>query len=406
MGTFLRVWRSEWAGLSRSQVAVAISAAAKRPIKPDIVRRWEQGQPPGSTEELEGLLTVMQRHGLQSREARQFRQSVFAACLDRQYPELFQGDEFGYQRDVDEAAHALFDRHWTAGGADIVQLVGMADGVARAVSERERSATASGQAQRQFVALCYLRALLAEAHDYSNRPEAAAASWAANSEALQRHFGRRGLGWPLTPLYDRVREAYSRSYPSDGPSYPKGFGSPVWSVRLLRLAEEAEAEGDIRASVAAFFYALGGLDHYRHPDLQAALSQASDYVEKAEVAGDPDGVQQAHFELCITHTRHGPLEEAEKHLAATEHMRTGSALRQAMWYCNLGQLRLAEGDHGAAQEALELALRAARQTQERANWEGVILHFLNLCERGEVSARRRTVHEVTPPRRRDRKAKA
>jgi tetratricopeptide (TPR) repeat protein len=247
------------------------------------------------------------------------------------------------------------------------------------------------------VALCHLRALIADAHDYANRPGAAAAAWAENSEALQRHFARGGLEWPLTPLYERVREAYSRSYPGAGPSYPKGFGSPVWSVRLLELADEAEAEGDLRVSVQAFFHALGGLDHYRHPDLQAALSRASEYVAKAETAGDSDVVRQAHVELCITHIRHGSFEEAEKHLAATEHMRTGSALRQAMWYCNLGRLRLAQGDHGAAQEALGQALRAARQTQERANWEGVILHFLSLCERGEVSARERTVHQVESP---------
>jgi len=149
--------------------------------------------------------------------------------------------------------------------------------------------------------------------------------------------------------------------------------------------------------VAAFFYALGGLDHYRHPDLQAALARASEYVDKAEGAGDPDGAQQAHFELCITLTRHGPLEEAERHLAATEYMRTGSPLRQAMWYCSLGRLRLAQGDHGAAQEALELALSAARQTQERANWEDLILGLLSLCERGELTAANRTLHQVGPP---------
>jgi hypothetical protein len=398
MGTFLRVWRSEWAGLSRAQVAVAISAVAKRPIKPDIVRRWEEGQPPASAAELEALIAVMQRHGLLHREASHFRQAVFGACLDRQYPELFQAEGFAYHPDVDEAAHAAFERHWTAGGVDIVQLVGMADSLSRAVYHGGRSAVSSAQAQKQFVALCYLRALLAEAHDYGNRPGAAAASWAGDGEVLQLHFGRRGLGWPLTPLYARIREAYSRSYPSTGPSYPAGFGSPVWSVRLLGLAEEAEAQGDLRAGVVAFFYALGGLDHYRHPDLEAALSRASDYVEKAEATGDPDGVQQAHFELCITHTRHGPLEEAEKHLAATEFMRTGSPLRQAMWYCNLGRLRLAQGDPGGAQEALEQALRAARQTPERANWEDLILGLLALCERDELSARQRTLHPVEPPK--------
>jgi len=68
-----------------------------------------------------------------------------------------------------------------------------------------------------------------------------------------------------------------------------------------------------------------------------------------------------------------------------------------MWYCNLGRLRLAQNDHTAAQAALETALRAARQTAQGVNWEAIIRHFLGLCERGELSARERTVHQVGPP---------
>ena len=90
MGTFLKVWRSEWAGLSRAQLAIAVSAwltNGKR-VKPGVVRWWEDGQPPGSTEELEALLQVMRTHGLTFPEVSQFRTAVFAACLDRQYPGL------------------------------------------------------------------------------------------------------------------------------------------------------------------------------------------------------------------------------------------------------------------------------------------------------------------------------
>jgi len=401
MGTFLKVWRSEWAGLSRAQLAIGVSACVTngRRVKPGVVQWWEEGQPPGTTEELEALLTVMQRHGLQPREALQFRRAVFAACVDRQYPEFFEGEDFGYQRDVDEAAHTLFERHWTPGGADLVQLVALADSVARAIRDTPSARAPAGQARRQAVALCYLRALIADAHDYGSRPEAAATAWAENREALQGHLGRGGLGWPLTPLYGRVREAYSRSYPGTESSYPKGFGSPVWSVRLLELAEQAEEEGDLRVSVQAFFHALGGLDHYRHRDLPTALSQAPEYLAKAEAAAHAGVIRQAHVELCITHARLGHVEEAEKHLTATEYMRSGSPLHQAMWYCNLGRLRLAQGDHSAAQDALELAQRAAQRAEEKANWEDLILGFLNRCEREELSARHRTLHPVVPPNR-------
>ena len=108
MGTFLRTWRAEWAGLSQTQLAMAVSARRPKakPVTRDVVREWEQGQPPHSTAELEALLAVMQRHGITEWEADDFRQAVFAACSSRQYPELFPDESIAHREDVDELAAA------------------------------------------------------------------------------------------------------------------------------------------------------------------------------------------------------------------------------------------------------------------------------------------------------------
>ena len=66
MGTFLRTWRSEWARMSRAQLATAISALCRngKRVTPFIIQEWEDGQPPKTTAELDGLCAVMARNGL------------------------------------------------------------------------------------------------------------------------------------------------------------------------------------------------------------------------------------------------------------------------------------------------------------------------------------------------------
>jgi len=95
MGEFLREWREEQARLSRARVAIAINAKLPkgRQIPHDRVRRWEEGQPPNSTEELEALCQTMREHGIAPSELKQFREAVFAASAQRRYPELFRNGE-------------------------------------------------------------------------------------------------------------------------------------------------------------------------------------------------------------------------------------------------------------------------------------------------------------------------
>lgn len=106
MGTFLKTWCGQWAGLTRGQLAIAVSAQCgkRKGVTSEIVRQWEQGQPPKSTAEFEALLTVMGRKGLSRPEVAHFRKSVLAAVCDRQYAGLFEDDSLAYREDVDQAA--------------------------------------------------------------------------------------------------------------------------------------------------------------------------------------------------------------------------------------------------------------------------------------------------------------
>jgi hypothetical protein len=112
MGTFLRTWRAEWAGLSRTQLAIAVNAKRRngRRLSEDSVRRWEEGQPPKNTEELDALSEVMRERGLYPVEIKQFQQAVFTACADRQFPELFTNGDWIYRDDVDARAQRVAGR--------------------------------------------------------------------------------------------------------------------------------------------------------------------------------------------------------------------------------------------------------------------------------------------------------
>ena len=62
--------------LSLIGLCLALSGAARMPIEPHVVRHWEEGQPPKSTEELEALCAVMRKHGLFPLDIEEFRQPI------------------------------------------------------------------------------------------------------------------------------------------------------------------------------------------------------------------------------------------------------------------------------------------------------------------------------------------
>lgn len=172
MGTFLRTWRSEWAGMSRAQLGIAVSAQCgkRRSVTEPVVRHWEEGQAPKSTTELEALMKVMRRNGLSQPEVDDFRKAVLGSVCDRQYPELFEEESFAHRKDVDEVAHGMWQA--TLGypcSGNLVRLVASVQELEAAVDAGSGWGASRTQAQQQQVALGYARVMLARHHTQAGR---------------------------------------------------------------------------------------------------------------------------------------------------------------------------------------------------------------------------------------------
>jgi len=195
MGMFLKVWRSEWAKLSRAQLATAVSASLKKrkAITPRMILYWEEGHPPGSTEELDGLCQVMARSRLSQRTVNAFRRSVLAAVVDRQYPEMNPARDMAERPDVDEVAQVLreglSEEHIEP---DAVQVAAALWELRSALARGRVSSPGRRQTARQQAALCYLRAICAEL-SFAVDWRVAADLHTANADALALHFGPAGL---------------------------------------------------------------------------------------------------------------------------------------------------------------------------------------------------------------------
>jgi len=386
MAVFLRTWREEWAGLSRAQLALAVSAQCEsssgKRIAPDVVRKWERGQPPETAEELAALTLVMRRHGLQASEVEQFRQAAFAACVARQYPGLFQEEDLAYRSDLADMAQTMFVRYWdTPGAASIVQLTANVRHLEQATQGELRPSASREETRRQQSALCHLRALLADAHGYAGRFRAAAEVLAANADALEAWFGPRGLGFPLSPLAQRGVEAYVRY----ALARPRGWVRPDpasagWGLRLVALSEEAEVRGEERATRQAFFYALHALSENRHPAHEMCRARAPDIMAKAEDAGDQTVVENGRLQLFRAAEHDGLPDEAERHLGALEYMKDADPLRQVVWHECMGSFALKVGHLDEAQSQLEGGLLVARKAKGFATWEGAFVRHLRTCE--------------------------
>jgi hypothetical protein len=212
MGTFLRVWRQEWAGLSREQLAIAVSARAPRArVTRYVVRKWEEGQPPHSTAELDALLAVMQRHGITRWEADDFREVVLVACASRQYPELFPDESIAHREDVEQFAAS---GGWAPHG--VVGLVACLRELDEAVRGEQRPHVDCRQARKQKAALGYLGAAIAGVHRMQARPALSGSAAAWTADHLAAHFGRRGLGVGLSVGDLRIMEADSGFAASPG----------------------------------------------------------------------------------------------------------------------------------------------------------------------------------------------
>lgn len=300
MGTFLRIWRSEWAGLSRAQLAIALHGVSSRAkgVTPRVIRRWEEGQPPGTVAELDALTEVMGRHGLVQWEVDDFRQAVFAACVDRQYPGMLATEDFAFRDDVEEVASQdgpWFDR-------SIIDLVVCLESLERAVLIDPQQGIPRAHRRRQETALALLLRQLAIRHGNAERHGHAAALNLRTLDFVEQRFD--DAGWVL-----RLRACIAGS--SRHAMYGRG-GWPrsacrQYAMEVYRYAEEAWALGSRHAG--GYGEAVGS-----YPDNEDLVQKAEQRLEDSRQAIGKTNVMVSHT-LVAVHSGAGRNARAEEHLA-------------------------------------------------------------------------------------------
>lgn len=387
MGTFLRTWRAEWTGLSRAQLAIAVNAKRRsgRRLSEDRMRRWEEGQPPKSTAELEALCEVMGERGLFPLEIKQFQQAVFAACADRQFPELFTNAEWVYRDDVDAWARRVvgWERLYRT-PANIVDLVAGVEELSRVVESDQRPRPSPAQRQRQRTALVYLRgALVAKAGGRGRQRSAYVAQLCLQQAALlEAHFSGSSVTreWEVDEwrMYHHANSA-----PTRGPRSVQA---------LFDLAVDAEERINREYAAWVFCCALGRLEHGTQAQRDYAWRAAP---EHAVVAMDQEHGPHFHCILSGWGLRMGHVAEAERLLEPFQIWRNDSdpvfrrrwAGRMAHWarvtedyHAELGYLekelaycrRAGHPDEGvlARIARCELACQAASRRRKRGDTAG------------------------------------
>ena len=358
MGTFLRTWRAEWAGLSQAQLAVAVSAhcGGTHRIEKYTIGEWEKGQAPHSTAELEALLGVMRRHGITETEAGDFRQAVFAACCSRHYPELFADTGTAHSEDVDGLAYELHRREEAAPGAtSIVDLVALQSELEQAVTGEEALQAGRTQRCRQHTALAWVRSVLGRRHwRHASRPAQAARVFSSNCDSLAAQFGPRGLPPDLSVLGQRSCQVYAELQAAGVAGRPDEARGRARA--LLGLYREAWEARDFPAAIHSLFLAV-----YPHglPSDEAVhvLREGQRHSMSHPEVGMP--VPYRHAALCACATAVGLFAPAERHLAVFGELGTGDPDGRALGHTLTGHLARSRGDAREAQTSFEGALQLA-----------------------------------------------
>lgn len=374
MGTFLRTWRVEWAGLTRAQLATAVAAhcGSRHRVTPRVILGWEDGQPPQDSEELNALLLVMRAHGLEAFEARQFREAVFAACADRRFPEFFEGERLAHRRDIDQVAEALYRQQKTGNlywqqicgpsPWSTLQLVAAIEELRQAVAGTVTLESMRSQARKREVALAYLMAVLPDCHIYAGRRAFQGAAHGACADFLQAHFGPRGLGGELTVLLQRARQAHAMAHTSKP-------DQAVWARQLLGLHDQALAmHGCGDASHAVFCWALDAVGELE-PGAYSALQPTAQTYLRAQY-WCPYG--ELMLSLAYASLAEDRLDDTERwlELVGEGDGTFGETINVRTW------MAMQRGDHDEAKRLLEARVRGARGT----SFEGDLLWQLELCD--------------------------
>jgi hypothetical protein len=355
MGLFVRRWRAEWVVLSRAQLAVALCGHLGRPgvVTPRVIRRWEEGQPPRDTGELEALCEVMARTGLPRHVADGFRSAVYVAVAERQYPEAFEGPPMARRSDVESLAAAMLSSYATYGAfRDPVRLVAM-DCELRAAPVSGAAPQGKQQEMACRAALCYTSWLLAEMIGPLNW-RLSAVTRESVATTVRDHFGGAppgGVG-ALHPrvaldLALNVRAAHGRS-----------LAAAESQLAVSRDESVARPPGDRAVGLLNGLCNLTRLGVHVYPELRPEAARAW------EVARDSfDGWGLSHVRAAVLDTlcREGLPSEAEEHLAHLEAWRDPGSPREHWWYDYAATVEEASGRVRQAEELHAKGLEAARR---------------------------------------------
>ncbi len=354
MGTFLRVWRSEWALLSRAQLATAVRGAAPkaRGVTEDVVRRWEQGQPPATTEELEALLAAMRRHGLTQPEVKQFRTAVYAACLDRHYPGAFECEDFAERTDVDEAALPMYfvlgHRPWEG---NIVQGVACLEALRASLRGHPRPGAPRSQQRRQEAALALLQEAFSSVHAKASRFRLGVDALSAARALVDERLNGRGTCW-LTSHRLYADWLHCTGYLA----WQQLGDAPTASVReLLELHRHGVAERDSGLQAHAIRNAVDLLPMTHQPDWAIAVrSLEHDQLAAAIDCGDTPTVGLAYWSQARAALELGVWADAERHLKGFDHWQASdNPLHRRWWEIFMANHAAARGDWAEAIEHCE-----------------------------------------------------
>jgi hypothetical protein len=343
MGTFLRVWRSEWAGLSRAQLANALHAVTPRAagVTPHVIRRWEEGQPPGGTDELQALLLVMRRHELAQVEVDEFLHVVMAACVGRQYPGLLPEDDFSELADCDVLAETYYWRDVCQDQANVVSLVARQHELEQALLGPERPAAVGRRLRKQEAALAWTWAACQVQHYARGR-------WTLRALVCRRleRLLRSRLGGGIAPVLTADNMATT------------ALSSECWPqsiTPLLEMSDQLAQRGDEAGAGMCLVYAIGVARHCAFvvgdPVVLARLRDLRVRAEALPAMLGPEG----HGGLAGLALDEGRLDDAARHQEALDtgrddqHWTMGAEI---FW----GDFELISGNPSSAQAHYEASL--------------------------------------------------
>lgn len=371
MGLYLTTWRTEWARLSRAQLALLVSSQLQKPgrVTVPILRQWEAGQPPKELEELEALCQVMRRHGLLGSEVEHFRNAVFSACLDRHYEGLFADERLSPRAEVEE----LLD---TRGNP--VEMLSRLHTLTRYVQEPPLQPCPRTLVRHWQEARCRLLAGLAFWHGRAGRTHMAITTVRECGRTLRSVSGPSGLDYLRSPAQMQLIELHHRIF---------GLDEPGAAGLMLSLAFDFREQGHMLHYANALFEAMHALSNAQprrllYDQLRPQVEAAPNIVAQQS---DPLWVGDSHYALCCALISHGELKLAEAHLPFVEQIRP---VAQAAYPWTQGRLAYAAGQYEEAQGNFTRA--HAVSLNRDGDWvTASALEWLGKCERAQHEVRHR-----------------